>query len=705
MKKLLLIITLLFSTSAFAQNPCSFTVHPAGAINVFTFTAYVNYPSSQYITEWNFGDGQFAYNDSIETHMYNATGVFVVCCTVYDSLNGGALFCNYCDTLFVPPSGASCSFTSSPDSTPNTVTFGANFSSASSFFWDFGDSTLGYTALITHTFPGQGTYNVCLYVLDSVGTIICTSCNPIVVGNNGGCSFTATPDSANPYLIHFASGASAGSIVTWSFGDGNSGNGINESHLYNGNGPFAVCMVVNNILGSCTYCDSITVGILPGNCAFSSYPDSFNPDLIYFHAISVPIGTGITVTWTFGDGGTGQGIDPHHTYSSSGVYNVCMTQTDLFGTAICTICSSINVNNSSANCSFYSSPDSLNTLLNYFQAASVFPNSVVTWTFGDGGVGQGPNEHHTYSSAGTYTVCMTQTDFFGTVLCTSCDTITVSGNTPGCHANFIVANLALTGYFIDLSNVNAGTATYNWSFGDGSGSTVRFPQHTYSTPGTYTVCLTVNDNGCTDHYCSSLLVDTIINNPTTCQAMFAVIQIAPYQLAVVNLSTGINLNFLWDFGDGATSTQAYPSHHYNNIGTYNLCLTVTDPNPATPCTSTYCDTLSVDSLGNIYRGTLSGFDINVISPANLTSVQEISAAKLFSIYPNPVTSVLNVSITDEMKNAVTYKVYALDGTEVTSGTFTRNQNRLNASDWNAGAYILEVRNADGFKNYQKIIKE
>jgi PKD repeat protein len=35
-------------------------------------------------------------------------------------------------------------------------------------------------------------------------------------------------------------------------------------------------------------------------------------------------------------------------------------------------------------------------------------------------------------------------------------------------------------------------------------------------------------------------------------------------------------NYLWDFGDGNTSTEASPSHSYKNAGTYNVFLKVTD---------------------------------------------------------------------------------------------------------------------------------
>ena len=41
-----------------------------------------------------------------------------------------------------------------------------------------------------------------------------------------------------------------------------------------------------------------------------------------------------------------------------------------------------------------------------------------------------------------------------------------------------------------------------------------------------------------------------------------------------NNSTGSNLTYQWDFGDGTTSTLANPTHIYNAYGRYEVCLVV-----------------------------------------------------------------------------------------------------------------------------------
>src|SRR6185436_13879709 len=95
----------------------------------------------------------------------------------------------------------------------------------------------------------------------------------------------------------------------------------------------------------------------------------------------------------------------------------------------------------------------------------------------------------------------------------------------------------------------------------------RFPQHTYAVPGTYNVCLSITSGNCIDQFCSPILIDTT-SGPfnTGCQAFFAIVQLAPYQVSVVNLSGngvgGVNYSYLWDFGDGTTDNNPYPSHAY-----------------------------------------------------------------------------------------------------------------------------------------------
>ena len=59
-------------------------------------------------------------------------------------------------------------------------------------------------------------------------------------------------------------------------------------------------------------------------------------------------------------------------------------------------------------------------------------------------------------------------------------------------------------------------------------------------------------------------------------------------------SSGNVNSWLWDFGDGNTSTQQNPVHAYNAPGTYLVCLTITTTQP---CTSVFCDSIVVGNSG------------------------------------------------------------------------------------------------------------
>jgi len=121
--------------------------------------------------------------------------------------------------------------------------------------------------------------------------------------------------------------------------------------------------------------------------------------------------------------------------------------------------------------------------------------------------------------------------------------------------------------------------TWIWDFGDGTTSNLQDPSHTYTAPGTYTVSLTV--------------IDELGNTDTEVKEQFIAVDTAPTlraeftsssQMGVPNKlfnfidqSSGTVQNWLWDFGDGTTSTEQNPSHAYAATGSYTVSLTVTGP--------------------------------------------------------------------------------------------------------------------------------
>ena len=126
------------------------------------------------------------------------------------------------------------------------------------------------------------------------------------------------------------------------------------------------------------------------------------------------------------------------------------------------------------------------------------------WTFGDGDTSILKSPSHAYSSSGTYNVCLINCND------TICKKIAVNSNT-NCKAPFKITVINYTGTFNDLSQVNGGTPSFYWNFGDGNTSTTQSPVHTYSSAGTYYITHAISTTtGCTDS-----TYDTVVVNPMT----------------------------------------------------------------------------------------------------------------------------------------------------------------------------------------------
>ena len=96
-----------------------------------------------------------------------------------------------------------------------------------------------------------------------------------------------------------------------------------------------------------------------------------------------------------------------------------------------------------------------------------------------------------------------------------------------------------------------------------------------------------------------------LNVQAQCTADFTYVQNGPTtyftDLSTINPSWSTNyiVSYLWDFGDGNTSTLQNPSHTYSN-GLYSPCLTVTyfDSVIINSCTSIYCDSILIGNGPN-----------------------------------------------------------------------------------------------------------
>lgn len=144
--------------------------------------------------------------------------------------------------------------------------------------------------------------------------------------------------------------------------------------------------------------------------------------------------------------------------------------------------------------------------------------------------------------------------------------------TTGCAPLTVVFN----------GNNSTGATSFSWTFGDvlNNTSVSATPNHTYLTPGTYTVTLSINGGGGALTTTTTIIVNAIPSpNFSTTDSLGCF----PLTASFKDMSTSSNstiVSWRWDFGDGDTSNLEFPIHTYDlaNPGGFPVTLQVTDKN-------------------------------------------------------------------------------------------------------------------------------
>lgn len=308
-----------------------------------------------------------------------------------------------------------------------------------------------------------------------------------------------------------------------------------------------------------------------------------------------PDGTIVSYSWNFGDGSTGSGMTTQHRFSQTGSFSVVLTVTDDRGLSASTTPFAIIVGPGTApTASFTFSPSAparnQAVFFNGTASRAAPGHSIVsyTWQFGDGGAAGGITASHVYALVGSYNVTLTVRDDQG-LTDTSTQTLAVTESGPSAIvASFTFSPLspaASTLIFFDASASlsAAGITSYEWDFGDGAQASGVTTSHAYTVAATYIVRLTVRD--------SIGRVATTTQNITV-TATGAGAPVASFTFSPTNpssgtivffnatASTGQNLTYAWDFGDGTGGTGATTNHTYLTAPaatrTFVVRLTVTD---------------------------------------------------------------------------------------------------------------------------------
>ncbi|MCF8459189.1 MAG: PKD domain-containing protein [Flavobacteriales bacterium] len=155
----------------------------------------------------------------------------------------------------------------------------------------------------------------------------------------------------------------------------------------------------------------------------------------------------------------------------------------------------------------------------------------------------------------------------------------------GFEANFTYHSTQ-TPHRIEFQNLSSGNSTFIvWNFGDGTTSNGANPDHTYSEPGIYQVCVVIENNDCRSELCYEVAVETA--NPCNdflADYLWSVNPSNSLGVQFDNISPSPSNHYIWHFGDGSSSDNQEPYHEYSEGGMYQVCLVLESGD----CRSEYC---------------------------------------------------------------------------------------------------------------------
>jgi PKD repeat protein len=319
------------------------------------------------------------------------------------------------------------------------------------FGWSFGDGGTSTDALPMHTFTSAGTYNVVLTVTNSTGATVQSP--PLVITATGGggnplaASATADRTGGNiPLTIAFTATASGGTppyTYSWNFGDGNNGAGSAVSHVFATAGTFSVVLTVTDSASATKTASALSVTTTSGGggggnplavAAAADKTGGAAPLTVSFTASASGGTAPYTYSWSFGDGNSGTGTSPSHTYATFGTYTVVLTVSDANGTSkpATAIVITISGGGGGGNplvIAATGAPAKGKAPLSVVFVSSVSGGTgpfTYSWDFKDGQVSDQQSPTHAFNKTGTYPVALKVTDAKGAV-----KTATVSVSVTG----------------------------------------------------------------------------------------------------------------------------------------------------------------------------------------------------------------------------------------------------------------------------------
>jgi gliding motility-associated-like protein len=576
------------TTKPVTINPlpvASFSLAPNTGCSPLT-VAFTNGSSGAATYEWNFGNGATStatdppalFTNSITDSTFHAQLIAITAFGCRDTMIDSVTVYGKPQANFNHSSIAGCA--------PVPVSFTNASLGAVSYSWDFG---LGQgTSIVAN--PNHVFVNATSFVQTYSVTLIVTSMHgckdtlitPVNVNPEPLFGFNMVPDTGCS-VLNVSFPAVAGAVLyEWDLGDGTQTTGTAPTHNYTNSGLVPLSFTVQLIATNAFNCKDTTQGVLVVNprpaASFTASQTSGCP-VLNVNLVNTSVGA-TNYTWDFGDGSpTSSLTSTTHTFdntstSTSIVYPVKLLTENSYG------CKDSVVHNITVSPMVISAfttnvpacPPGNVQFNNNAQGASSYE-----WQFGDTQSSVASNPGHTYahdvSVQLTYTAQLVASNSFN---CRDTSTEVITINPKPVAALTASSTAGCPQLNVNFTNTSSGTATYTWSFGDGSpDSVVTSPSHTFDNTSTsgnaiYPVKLVLaNSFGCKDSIIQNITVHPmVVSNFTE-----AVPVCPPVNVQFNNTSQGAS-SYAWDFDDGQSSSSINPTHLFASNNTTQLLYDV-----------------------------------------------------------------------------------------------------------------------------------
>ena len=540
---------------------------------------------------WDFGNGITDDGPTASQAFYTDGTVqtYDITLTAYDDLG-----CTDTDTLTVtvfPAADFTLDLGVETACSPLEMTLPV-IAGAQNVAWDFGDGTTSNEATPDHAWE-NATGGLDNYIVSVTGETEhgCAglAVDLITVKPQPTAAFNADALSGcEPLDAAFTSTSTAGTDLSWNFGDGTSATGSSVNHTFDGidsNTAFDVTLTATHPLG-CADVATATVDVF----AAAEYTLNLSADSVCSPLeLTMPeIAGAQNVTWNFGDGTTSNEATPTHTWfnASTGLMTATVTlEAETADGCAGTSQATVNIKPQPVANFMVANDEGCDPLVSQFNNYSVLADSY-DWDFGDGTTGHEEHPTHAFAANGattTFAVTLTAHDDLG---CFDATTRDVTVHPAAAFSLNLASDTVCSPLQLTLPAI-PGAENLTWNFGDGTTGAGQTPTHTWENTGDDLMEATVSFEAATTNGCIGSGSATVYIKPQPQADFTASVEsgCAPLSVAFNNMSTQADA-FAWDFGNGTSTTAPNATADFDAIGTetaYTVTLTATDD---LGCTST-----------------------------------------------------------------------------------------------------------------------